>query len=209
MSRKPADILAASLVPEPRLAIWTAIRNRAAKNQNFTISEIWEDCRKGINRSAVRDYFKCLIATKFLKVATASQGKGKPAFYKLIKNDGSEAPRVNKRGEVVTSGLGTEALWRTMRIKKLFTPEELVLEASTEEAPIALTAVLVYLRHLKKVGFVSAISEASTRRNSAQRTHYRFVQSRDPGPKAPQIQRVKRVFDPNSNTVVPPIEVVK
>ena len=73
------------------------------------------------------------------------------------------------------------------------TPAELALAASTKVVAVKTATAADYLKFMLRAGYV--------RRNAGR---YSFVRARDPGPLAPQIQRVKQVFDPNSKTVVWP-----
>ena len=106
-------------------------------------------------------------------------------------------------GSAVTQGAGTGAMWRSMKILGSFTAPELALLATTDVARVTEETAKTYLRFLERAGFVARVEKARPGHKPS-KDRWRFVKSRDPGPLPPQIQRIKQVFDPNSDTVVWP-----
>jgi len=202
MARKPENEVATARWPQGRQVIWTAIRSLSRSQTRFTLSEIWTATKAEIHRDTIRTYVKSLVLGGILS-KSGPEKPGAASHYKLENDPGSEAPRISRNGREVTQGLGTEAMWRTMKIMGSFTAAELALSASTEKAIVTEETAKTYLRYLERAGFVG-ITLKAVRGNKGGRARYRFVRSRDPGPKPPQIQRIKQVFDPNSNTVVWP-----
>jgi hypothetical protein len=109
-------------------------------------------------------------------------------LYRLLRDEGVEAPRVRPDGSRVTMGQGREAMWRTMRIlTRPWTPRELAVHASTEEHPVALQEAQDYAQRLCRAGYLH--------RTAAQT--YRLIPARYTGPQPPRIQRTKAIWDPN------------
>jgi len=209
MARKPADVIAKSNKPYGRDAIWTAIRKLAstAKDATFTCRDIFDACGHEVKKGTIKTYVNGLTNAGYLTTGIRTPGAFFEATkYRLSRNVGAEAPRVRKDGSEVTQGLGTEAMWRTMKTLNAFTAAELALAASTSKAQVAETAAADYLKFMIKAGFVRAVAKGAPGKPA----RMAFIRARDPGPKPPQIQRIKQVFDPNSNTVVwPKSEITK
>jgi len=197
MARKPADVVANARFPQGRDEIWKHIRALGRDGKTFTISDVWFECGKEIHRDTVRSYMTSLVIAGILKNTMAAPGKA--VHFTMPADLGAEAPRVNRRGEHVTQGLGTEAMWRTMKTMSAFTAAELALMASTSKVQISEGAAKDYLKFMARAKFVRTVEM-----KPGKPTRFAFARQRDPGPKPPQIQRIKQVFDPNSNTVVWP-----
>lgn len=199
MARKPADQVAAARWPQGRQVIWTAIRALGRDDQTFTRADVWTACKREILRSTIKTYLDGLEKGGFLESEQPGTRLAKP--YRLVDDPGAEAPRVNRKGKTVTQGLGTDAMWRTIKLLSTFTYRELALTASTAQVTIRDETAKDYCKHLAKAKLLRVVVPATPKALA----QYAFAKSRDPGPKAPQIQRVKRVFDPNSNTVLWPV----
>lgn len=119
-----------------------------------------------------------------------------PYIYTLVNDPGVFAPRVRKNGTEVTQGRGRYLLWSTMRILKTFTAQELAITATIEEHNIALGEAETYCYALAKAGYIKVIAGGK----SGQPATYRMIKYT--GPRPPQIQRVKRLYDPNISKVV-------
>ena len=186
-------------VNRDRQAIWESIRAVAAARGAFTVDDV---TRGNMRHDTVADYLRALKAAGIVAVAFQPEKPGQAIRYRLDRNPGSEAPRIRADGSEVTQGRATEALWRTMKTIGPFTIAYLTLVASTEQVPVQLETAKSYCRFMKAAGYLRAVR---TKKPGAP-PQFHFVQSKDPGPKPPQIQRVKRVWDPNSNRVVWPPE---
>jgi hypothetical protein len=201
MVRKAADEIAKRKHPYGRDAIWAAIRTLHKRNGDagFTRRDIYTVCEFEVNRGTIQTYTDGLLNAGIIATDEPGQ-KFQSTVYRLVKDVGAEAPRVRKDGTEVTQGLGTEAMWRTMKTMAAFTSGELALAASTSKAHINEASAKDYLKFIRRAGYIRLVSKGEPGKPA----RYAFIRSRDPGPKPPQIQRVKQVFDPNSNTVVWP-----
>ncbi|MGB0683371.1 MAG: hypothetical protein ACPGOV_11710 [Magnetovibrionaceae bacterium] len=136
---------------------------------------------------SVRGYVKGLVGAKFIAVEPRDR-PGQPNHYTVIKQHHGEAPCVTREGEPAKHGLAIEALWRTLRtMRGTFTPETLAVLASTDEVQIKPERARSYLNDLAKTQIIRKDGDK-----------YSFVEAFNPGPRAPLVQSVKRVFDPNS-----------
>ena len=186
--RKPVDTLGPA---QKRQAAWDAIR----KVRKFETRDIWMETALG--RDTVKTYITGLQKAGYIRhIGDRPTGNIKPArvFEIVPEKEVKEAPRVRKDGTEVTMGRGREFMWRTMRILKDFTPQDLAVTATTEDHQIALDEAEYYCRYLCLAGIL--------RKTSARPVSYHFQAHRYTGPRPPQIQRVKQVWDPNTETVL-------
>lgn len=192
MAQKPVDQLRTD---ERREAVWAAIRTM----KDFTLADVCAKTR--LHKVSVRDYIIGLAAAGYIAHTSNRRQPGtggNPAkVYTLTHDIGVEAPRVRKDGTPVTQGAGREQMWRTMRILGTFTAKELAVTASTETRGVALSEARAYIHYLHKAGYIFCAFRGKW-------TVYRFNPRMYTGPKPPQVQRVKQVFDPNTGRVVWP-----
>lgn len=189
-NRKPID-----QAPPPRDAIWSAIRRKG--EVAFTVPEIASET--GVDPKTIRDYLKGLTAAGYL-TSVAAGTLDLPAHisrWLLVRDIGHEAPRVRLNGTAVTQGTVAEQLWRGMYILKEFTFIDLIETASVE---IPVETAKAYCKMLLATGYLRVLRKAEP--TSGRIARYRLI--RNNGPKPPQIQRVKRVYDPNSREVFMP-----
>lgn len=198
MPPKPAHILAASGHPTGRQAVWLAIREIG----EFTLRDLW--LTTNVDRATVRTYVESLAKAGILETfssgkATSGQKGQQPTVFKLVRDCGIEAPRVDRDGNPVIQGAAREQMWRTMKmVRGDFTSEELAIAASLEDSPVSPVDAKDYLRHLAVAGYL-AITQ---RGRSGKPGRYRFNPAKNTGPKPPMIQRMQTVFDPNLGKIV-------
>jgi len=169
---------------QTREALWAAMREAG----EFTARQVRDMTRCSMDQT--RDYITALVnAGHLLKVPFEDN---RPTIFILVKDKASAlAPKVRKDGSPMTQGRGREQLWRAMRVLGVFTVQELVVHATTEEHAVADSEAATYCRFLLNAGYLV--------RNGS---HYKFVRSRYSGPRPPMVQRVKQVYDPNLCKVV-------
>lgn len=194
MARKPADQVANAARPEGREVIWAAIRRLKV----FCLLDLEHETR--IRISTIKTYVTGLAAAGHVRRIPDPREGVDPRFqraYWSVSDDAErEAPRVRRDGSPVVQGRVREHLWRTMKILGMFTYRELIVHASTEDCAVSLEDARSYCRMLCAAGYIERVARGRWRDNS----RYRFV--RDTGPRPPQVQRVKQVFDPNLGKVV-------
>ncbi|MEF3074084.1 hypothetical protein V2P20_03510 [Methylobacter sp. Wu1] len=167
---------------EPRQLIWEQVRIL----REFTLKQLSGAVSGAIPYDTTRTYLKALHAGGILS------RDEKTKVYKLEKDNGVEAPRVDRKGAEVKQGRPQENMWRTLRqLGRPVTVQELVAFASTPEHPITESYALDYLKNLFYAGY-------ATREDG----RYMLKASKNTGPRPPQIQRCKQIFDPNLGEVV-------
>ena len=191
MGLKPID---KTRPEERRQGMWSAMR----KLITFTVHDIFWAAK--VEKDSVRDFLVCLENAGYVTChRPAQRGPKNPNIYTMVRGlELYEPPRVRRDGTPVTQGNARENMWRTMRILKEFSAKDLAINASTEECMVVEIDARDYLHHLAKAGYL-----AVTRQGKGGVTmRYRFIQQRYSGPKAPKVQRVKAVYDPNLGRVV-------
>jgi len=194
MARKPVHIELAG-GKSSRQRIWEAILKLSAKgNGNFTETEVARVAN--LESVPVRDYRRCLVAGGWLK-CIAEPAHNSPGVFRLERLNGAEAPRVRLDGSTVTQGRGNEAMWGAICVLDTFTAQ-LLAELSGTKVATAKT----YCALLAKAGYIVAGSPGKGIGAGGVQTLWRTVKSRNTGPRAPMITRLKAVYDPNLHEIV-------
>ena len=172
---------------DSRQAIWEALRRLDGR---WTTTRALRD-ETLLTIDSVRDYLTGLAAAGYVeRKAAESTRPGSPITWRLVRDIGVEAPRVRRDGTPVTQGQKRENLWQVMRILRRFTPRELAVSARTPECMVGVAEAAEYCRYLHMAGYL-------TRRGGLYQMHATAFT----GPRAPMIQRTRRVWDPNRNEV--------
>ncbi|VVE59861.1 hypothetical protein PCA31118_00040 [Pandoraea captiosa] len=180
-----------------RQRIWETIRTLRDGFTRYTLSR-----RAKVDDATARTYLLSLEKGGFIAQANDA-GRCEEKHYRLVKDCGLEAPRLNRAGEPVTQGRGQEQMWRTMRILGAdFTYLELAGFASTADAEVSPTAARDYLKHLAKAGYVLVVSKGQGRGKGGIPSRYRLAPGKYTGPRPPMVQRTKALYDPNLGKVV-------
>lgn len=194
MGRKPASVGHYGTQD----AIWQAIRAL----ESFTLKDLicHVDRHLKVNDLTVKSYVQRLERGGYLNSTVIGQRAGcrQEHAYTLIRNTGVETPRLRQDGKPSEQGRGQEQMWRAMKILRDFDWRDLAIAAGTEEHPIAENTAKGYCVVLAAAGYLAVVRASKP----GAKTRYRFVPSRNSGPRPPQVQRVKQLFDPNLNQVV-------
>ncbi|KVE36219.1 hypothetical protein [Burkholderia sp. BDU5] len=201
MARKPIN-LEMQGGKNPRQRIWEAIRST---RDGFRQREVAIASRTEI--SAVQDYMKGLLKGGYVEVEREERlgGAAVRRTYRLVRDNGVEAPRLTRSGNEVVQGSINEAMWSTMRrmfIAQDFNHVELAAFASTASCPISEATAATYVGKLAAAGYLECIAPANKHSRYAAPARYRLRKNMESGPKAPLVQRTKVVFDPNWNRVM-------
>lgn len=193
MSRQPANLDQAA----NRQAIWDALRRLARAANTITARSIRGELRGRLALDRINTYLRSLSAAGYLEAADPDQTKG---AWTLVRDCGVEAPRVRRDGSIVTAGQGQRAMWTVLRIlPQPLTPVELAAHACSADDPdhpVTTATAASYLLWLHRAGYLRRVGSA------ADGYRYQLIPIRNTGPQAPQIQRVKQVYDPNTACVV-------
>jgi len=174
--------------------IWEAIRHH---RDDFTAALIHSDTLATMG--AVQHYVNALVLGGYVERINDRTGGAVQQSFRLVQDCGIEYPRLTAKGQPIQRDLGTEAMWRTMRLLGgEFTTRDLAEMASTPERPISVPTATIYVGQLANAGYVIQVAKRS-RRSGAR---YRFVANRYTGPRPPVVGRNTYVYDPNLDKVV-------
>ncbi|WPP47127.1 hypothetical protein [Pseudomonas sp. AN-1] len=182
----------------PRQLLWEAIR---ACRDGFTDHCLSQATKVNYGTTSA---FTCSLRNGgYLGWLDAHEEGSGERLQTLIKDNGAEAPAIRRDGSRCNKHLGSEAMWRTLRILGEASAEELASLASAA-APVSIPRAKTYLNWLTRAGYLQA------KRTAGRSTRYRLIPSRYSGPLPPKIQRTGQVYDPNLGKVVwrtPPKEI--
>lgn len=196
INRKPTHIEQLGMLSK-RERIWAVIR----RLKTFTGPQLQGELKGFVPLNTIRSYLQGLEMAGYIEFSGTRKNKtsgGTVNCYKLINNCGVEAPRVRKDGSPVLQGIWREQLWRTMKILKTFSFRELAIASSTEEHGVKESDTRRYVQFLHQAGYVNLINKETT----TTPVRYRFNPRKDTGPKPPQVQRLKTLYDPNLEKIV-------
>lgn len=190
-SRKPAQL---EMIggKSSRQRIWEELRKQKGEFEMYPLARA-----ANVDDETLKTYLYCLTAGGFVEVV--KRKRYDKTIYRRIKDNGVEAPRLTRKGEPVKQGLISEAIWRTLRIQDQLDARVITnyVEAAGHETTMAY--VKRYLGSLKKAGYLQVVRKGNTH---SRLEIIRLKPGMDTGPRAPQVQRVKTVYDPNLNQVM-------
>ncbi|WP_036203975.1 hypothetical protein [Marinobacter sp. MCTG268] len=190
--RKPAQMELIGGKP-PRQRVWEQIRKFKMKFKVYDIAR-----SSDVDDETVKTYVQSLVKGGYVVRLTEAQYE--IAEYQLLKDTGVEAPRLTRDGQPVTAGLGQEAMWRCLRMLGALDARQLAAHASSSGVEVKVTTSKRYLVMLKKAGYLEVVEPCN--RRLARMEKLRLIPRMDTGPRPPQIQNVKTVYDPNLNKVM-------
>jgi hypothetical protein len=195
VARKPIHLQAAGHLT-PRERIWAAIRRQRV----FGVKSIEDETR--VEVTTITTYLQALEAAGHIAVEVAAMrgeaGQFESAKWRLVRDAGVAAPRLNRSGGELTQGRGNEQMWRAMRILGEFDYRDIAVHASTEDCWVCPATAKTYVVYLARAGYLALVRPA----RPGTPARYRLIRAKVSGPKAPQIQRVKSVYDPNTGRIV-------
>lgn len=183
-----------------RDAIWYCIR--ILKQFSLTDIEILstDDSKTdNLNRATIRSYVNGLERGCFIEKVSSSVESSNQNNWKLVRDIGIHAPRLDKNGNELPETKRTQ-MWRSIRILGSFDIQT-VVSSINPDTDIKYNDVKDYIKHLNKAGYLVVTEPA---KNSGTTAKYRLLPSMNTGPNPPVVQRIKQVFDPNLNKVTWP-----
>lgn len=177
----------------PRQRMWEAIRELGRDGAEFTTYSLAR--RSEEEDEAARSYLLSLAKAGIVEKLAV---KGRDGTWSLLKDEGAEAPRVNKKGERLPLE-AVECIWRALRILGELTAAEAASQAAAGGAPISENGARIYLQGLAQAGYT--VRSGGTPGIPAS---YRLLPARYSGPLHPIYQRssYEQVYDPNLDKVV-------
>lgn len=191
-TRKPLQMELIGGKPS-RQRVWEQIKHH---KELFKIDHIAKQART--DRETAKTYIQYLVKGGY--VVRLTEALFEQTEFQLIKDIGIEAPRLNRDGTPVTQGMGQEAMWRCLRIMGAMDARQLAVHASTCGVEVKEATAKRYVKALKQAGYFKVVFECNRRLGKLEVVQ--LLPHMNTGPRAPQIQRVKTVYDPNLNKVM-------
>lgn len=201
MARKPVTAYAGGKGPRQR--IWEAIRSRGeAEWTRYSIARA-----AGVEDSTVTTYCQALFAAGIIARTgeIAISAVATEVRWRLVRDEGIDAPRLKRDGSRVTNGLAQEQMWRALRVLACdLNARELAAHASTAAVPVTVSAAEHYLTWLLAAGYLirTRAGKGLGKAGKGVTARYRLNLARNTGPRPPMICRAKVVYDPNEDAVV-------
>ncbi|WP_310614051.1 hypothetical protein [Limnohabitans sp.] len=197
MSRQPIAAERRAM-QTPRERIWAAMQS--FKGKPFTEGQVQDKCEPMVPLTAVTDYVKALDKAQIIEraglVPKAVKELGDQVLW-VVKTKQYDAPRVNKQGKLVTSGMGTQAMWACMKVMPRFDYKDVAKAASINGLVVTPATAKSYVILLTKAGILSVVKPSKPNVPAVLRLAY------NTGPHAPAITRQKVVFDRNTGRAFP------
>ena len=181
MENKQIHLRMKSKSPSGRQEIWEKIREN---RECFTLRQI-AFLIPDLSDTTLCTYVGGLTKLGFLEKQSEAFKETK---FRLIKDVGAEAPQIAIDGEQACC----TQMWIAMRRLGQFTLKDLQISASTEETPILQKTAKTYATFLSKAGYLKPQGK----------DRYAFIAAKYTGSKAPIIQSLKSVFDPNLRKII-------
>lgn len=191
-ARKPLQMELIGGKPS-RQRVWEQIKHH---KELFRIDHIANQSRT--DSETAKTYIQCLVKGGY--VVRLTEALFEETEFQLIRDVGIEAPRLNRDGTPVTQGMGQEAMWRCLRIMGPMDARQLAAHASTCGIKIKEASARRYVIALKRAGYLKVVFECNRRLGKLE--VLQLLSHMNTGPRSPQIQRVKTVYDPNLNKVM-------
>ncbi|MDF3840456.1 hypothetical protein P3W55_01885 [Pseudomonas citronellolis] len=178
----------------PRQQMWEAIRSLSRDPKALTTYNVAR--LSGQDDEAVHSYLRDLAKAGIVRRLEVLSKRD--YRWALEKDEGAEAPRVNKRGERVPPP-AVESIWRTLRILGELTAADAAAHASVNGVTMTEQAARIYLQGLAQAGYVTRSGGTP-----GVPARYALVPQRYTGPQHPVYQRTtyEQVYDPNLDQVV-------
>lgn len=176
-----------------RQRIWEQIR---LHRELFQIDTIARQAKA--DNDTTKDYLRALELGGYIVKLTNNAFER--AEYQLIRDIGIEAPRLTRSGKPVTQGLRQEAMWRCLRMLGPMDARQLAAHASSAGVEVKEETARRYVKALKRAGYLQVVHPCDRRRGKLE--VLQLIPRMNTGPRPPQVQRVKTVYDPNLNKVM-------
>ena len=177
-----------------RQRMWEVIRDKQCRD-SFSSENIIQ--RANVDEDTYYTYIQCLLAGGYLEQLEMS-GRRRQRVFRLIKDCGLEAPRLDRQGNPTKSGQGIEAVWRTLRMMGELDAGVLYSHVNAAGIDLAISTIKSYITALKRAGYLVVTHPSTPNRME----RFCLKAGMNTGPRPPQVQRVKTVYDPNLNKVM-------
>lgn len=190
MAQRPIDVFTKvqTRVHRGQQGIWEAVRHLSQGGARWRRKDVVDRARD--HDRTIRAYL-----TRLERAGIVAIDEADPELRYLASDPGPTAPRVRGDGSPAREpGLGQDHMWRVMLMSSSgFNVKELAISSRTDEVDVTVQTARTYVRRLYQAGYLDLISGEPGTFSAV----YVLKRSMRTGPRAPMVQRVKAVWDPN------------
>lgn len=172
----------------PRERLWAAM----LKHGRFQAVQLHETAWPATPRT-VQSYIECLSAGGY--IAALNDDQAKYRRWEVIKRQ-ARAPMLDRQGQEVKPALGTLAMWRAMKVRKVFDAAQIATDATQGGVTCSLSTAKAYATVLLRCGYLRVDAKAKPG------TLARLRLIKDTGPLPPAVTRAKALFDRNTGELL-------
>lgn len=187
MARKPIQIERAGL-RTPRERMWGCMQQLG----RFQAAQV-EAAAHPVGRRAVQSYLECLSNGGYIRAADEAPNRYR--LWEVVKRQ-ARAPMLDREGKELKPALGNLAMWRAMKVRKVFDAAQIATDATQGGVSCSLGSAKAYVSVLLRCGYLRV--EAASRPGTLARL--RLI--KDTGPLPPAVTRAKALFDRNTGELL-------
>ncbi|WP_186390133.1 hypothetical protein [Stappia sp. TSB10P1A] len=186
--------------------VWSVILDLTRGGATFTRHDVDQRCCDPAD-NGITDYLRRLVRAGILAEVGTEPAHGRRRgrrIYRLVQRH-QEAPRLRRDGSQAPTP-ANQLMWNTMRnlLRDGFTAHELATFAATDEVTVPVVTAQSYVKHLAGAGYLIVLQKSVGSRPAK----WRLKPSMVSGPLAPKLLRTHVVYDPNTEALHGPAEVV-
>lgn len=187
MARRPIQIERTGQ-RTPRERMWAAM----LKLSRFQPVQLHAEAHPATAR-AVQSYIECLSKGGFINAVDEAPTKYR--LWEVIKRQ-ARAPMLDREGKELKPALGNLAMWRAMKVRKVFDAGQIATDATQGGVSCSLASAKAYVTVLLRCGYLRV--DAKSRPGTLARL--RLI--KDTGPLPPAVTRAKALFDRNTGELL-------
>lgn len=169
----------------PRERMWAAMLQLG----RFEAAQI-ERAAHPASPATLKTYIQSLAKAGFLRAE--GEAKLSRRITWVVAKRQAKAPMLDRNGQAIKPALGTLAMWRAMKVRKVFDAAEIAADATQGGMTCPIGTVKSYLKALMRSGYLRVEMK------SKPGTLARLRLINDTGPLPPAVTRAKVVFDRNT-----------
>jgi len=173
----------------PRERMWAAMLQLG----RFEAAQI-ERAAHPASRATLKTYIQCLAKGGFLRAEGEAERFHRVTWVVVTRQ--AKAPMLDRNGQDIKPSLGTLAMWRAMKVRKVFDADEIAADATQGGMTCSRATVKTYLQALLRSGYLR-VDKAGKPGTLA-----RLRLINDTGPLPPAVTRAKVVFDRNTGELL-------
>lgn len=187
MARRPIQIERTGQ-RTPRERMWAAM----LKLGRFQAVQLSAQAHPATPRT-VQSYLECLSNGGY--IAAVDDAPAKYRLWEVVKRQ-ARTPMLDRQGQELKPALGNLAMWRAMKVRKVFDAAQIATDATQGGVSCSLSSTKAYVTVLLRCGYLRVDAK------SKPGTLARLRLIKDTGPLPPAVTRAKALFDRNTGELL-------